>query len=435
VLSPGLGNYPGTRWGDYLGVAQDPQVPNAVWQANEFSAGPAFWATEVSQRQTGGTSYVPIEPVRVVDTRFGTGLAGAFSANVPRSFKVAAAPGTVIPANAVAVTGNVTIVGQTSAGYLSITPTPVLSPQSSTINFPLSDTRANNFTTPLSGNGMLAAVYKAPAGRTSQVLVDITGYFLAGDTHATYATITPVRVLDTRFGVGLPGALPASAPKTLSIAGANGIPADAKAITANVTVVGQTKAGYLSITPNPTSTPKTSILNFPLGDNRANGATLPLNPSGDLSIVYKAAPGSTTHVLLDVTGYYRTDPSGLQFFPLTPGRVLDSRPGVPLSGLTGTFKASTPRQLPVAGHWGVPASSTAITGNLTVVGQTAPGYVSATLVSNATPTTSILNFPQVDVRANGVTLPLNGGGGEFFVYKAAAGKATNLILDVSGYFN
>ena len=76
LLSAGTGTYPGTRWGDYVGVAQDPQVPNAVWQGNEFSAGADFWATEVSQLQTGGNSYVPIVPVRVLDTRFGTGSSG-----------------------------------------------------------------------------------------------------------------------------------------------------------------------------------------------------------------------------------------------------------------------------------------------------------------------------------------------------------------------
>jgi hypothetical protein len=83
----------------------------------------------------------------------------------------------------------------------------------------------------------------------------------------------------------------------------------------------------------------------------------------------------------------------------------------------------------------VPSSATAITGNLTVVGQTASGYVSATLASDPNPTTSVLNFPLGDVRANGVTLPLNGTGKEFLVYKASTGKTTNLILDVSGYFN
>ncbi|HSL34495.1 MAG TPA: hypothetical protein VK871_12640, partial [Candidatus Limnocylindrales bacterium] len=82
LLSAGSGTYEGERWGDYVGVAQDPQVPNAVWQGNQYSTGGTWgWATEVSQLQTGGTSYVPIEPVRVLDTRpaFSIGLVGAFA--------------------------------------------------------------------------------------------------------------------------------------------------------------------------------------------------------------------------------------------------------------------------------------------------------------------------------------------------------------------
>ena len=107
--------------------------------------------------------------------------------------------------------------------------------------------------------------------------MDITGYFLAGDADATYATITPVRVLDTRAGlsIGLAGPFLPSIPRTLSIAGDHGIPADAKAITGNLTVVGQSRAGYLSITPDPDPNPTTSMLNFPLGDTRANGVSVP----------------------------------------------------------------------------------------------------------------------------------------------------------------
>ena len=123
----------------------------------------------------------------------------------------------------------------------------------------------------------------------------------------------------------------------------------------------------------------------------------------------------------------------LLFYPLTPGRVMDTR-NVPLSGQSGPFAANVPEQLDVAGHWGAPNAAKAITGNLTVVGQTAAGYVSATLASDATPDTSVLNFPLGDVRANGVTLPLNGAGNEWFVYKAPGGRSTHLILDLSGYF-
>jgi hypothetical protein len=113
---------------------------------------------------------------------------------------------------------------------------------------------------------------------------------------------------------------------------------------------------------------------------------------------------------------------------------MDTRPGAPVSGLSGPFNASSPRRLQVAGLLGIPTGAEAVTSNLTVVNQTAAGYVSATLNSEVSPTTSVLNFPLGDIRANGVTLPLNASGRSWFVYKAPPGKATHLILDVSGYF-
>jgi hypothetical protein len=433
LLSAGTGTYPGVRWGDYVGVAQDPQVPNAVWQGNEYSVGSSGWATEVTQLQTGGTGFKPAQ-ARVLDTRPGiqTGLSGVFAANTPRTFQVAGRGG--IPANAIAVTGNLTVVGQTAAGYVSVTPTPVVNPASSTLNFPLGDTRANNVTVPLSATGTLSAVYKAPGGRSTHLILDVTGYFVppVPAATATYTPMTPVRFLDSRFNFGLPGPFVPNVPKTLSVAGARGVPGDAIAITGNVTVVGQTRAGFVSVTQDADSTPATSTINFPAGDTRANGVTVPLNAAGDLSIVFKAS-GGTTHVILDVTGYYRYNESGLHFFPLTPGRVMDTR-SVPLSGQSGPFAANVPELLDVGGHWGAPLAAKAITGNLTVVGQTAGGYVSATLASDTTPDTSVLNFPLGDIRANGVTLPLNGGGDEWFVYKAPGGRSTHLILDLSGYF-
>lgn len=428
--------FSGQRWGDYSGVAQDPQVPNAVWQANAYSGGGPLWKTFISQIQTGGTSYVPITPFRIVDSRFDTGVAGSLTANVPRTFQVAGVGGAEgIPADAVAVTGNVTVVGQNWSGYVSVTPTATANPTSSTINFPVGDNRANNVTLPLSTAGKLSAVFKAPAGKTTDLLVDITGYFLAGPEDATYSTMAPARVLDSRpaIGIGLSGPFLPNAPRKLTIAGSHGIPADAVAITGNLTVVGQTRAGYLSVTSESVVNPQTSTLNFPMGDTRANGVSVPLNGTGGLWIVFKAS-GGATNVILDVTGYYRADPSGLLFYPLTPGRLMDTRAGVNLSGLHGAFRANLPRRLQVAGHWGVPVGSQAVTGNLTVVNQTAAGYVSATLTSQVNPMTSVINFPLGDIRANGVTLPLTAGR-SWFVYKAASGTTAHLILDVTGYFD
>ena len=46
--------YTGVRWGDFVGVAQDPRDTNAVWQGNQYTASPGGWSTKVSELQTRG---------------------------------------------------------------------------------------------------------------------------------------------------------------------------------------------------------------------------------------------------------------------------------------------------------------------------------------------------------------------------------------------
>ena len=90
-----------------------------------------------------------------------------------------------------------------------------------------------------------------------------------------------------------------------------------------------------------------------------------------------------------------------------PTRLLDSRTG---NGLSGTFKNHVARTFQVAGRGGVPSGAVAVTGNLTVTGQTAPGYLYLGPDPVNDPTTSTLNFPVADNRATGVTVALRAGG-------------------------
>ena len=57
--------------------------------------------------------------------------------------------------------------------------------------------------------------------------------------------------------------------------------------------------------PDAANDPTSSTLNFPTGDDRANGVTVALGGGGILSVTY-AAPtlGPTAHVIFDVTGYF-----------------------------------------------------------------------------------------------------------------------------------
>ena len=195
LLHAGSAAYTGNRWGDYLGVAQDPQVPSQVWDGNQWSAG--TWATTDHPAATRRHDVRPVTPVRVLDTRpGGIGLSGKFTAKVARTWQVTGVGG--IPAGAVAVTGNVTVTQQEAVGFVAVTPTATNSPPSSTINIPLGDNRANNLTVPLSSTGTLSATYGAATGKKTHLIFDVTGYFLADDTGATFSPLAPVRVLDTR---------------------------------------------------------------------------------------------------------------------------------------------------------------------------------------------------------------------------------------------
>ena len=92
--------------------------------------------------------------------------------------KIGANPAFQVPDAAVAVTGNLTVTGQTAPGYFALTSVATASPKSSTLNFPVGDTRANGVTIQLGPGGTLGLVYIAHAGAAAQAIFDVTGYFL-----------------------------------------------------------------------------------------------------------------------------------------------------------------------------------------------------------------------------------------------------------------
>jgi hypothetical protein len=117
--------------------------------------------------------------------------------------------------------------------------------------------------------------------------------------------MTPVRLLDTRAGNGLSGKLSANTPATFAVSGRGGVPANATAVTGNVTVTDETSAWAIFLGPDPIAAPATSTLNFTQGDIVANGLTVALGPGGTLSATYMSTAGNTTGLVLDVTGYFR----------------------------------------------------------------------------------------------------------------------------------
>jgi hypothetical protein len=133
---------------------------------------------------------------------------------------------------------------------------------------------------------------------------DPSSSILVHSSGATYHALTPARILDSRIGAGLSGPFSSNVARTFAVTGRGGVPANATAVTGNLTVTGQTDAGYLYIGPNAMNNPTSSTLNFPLADNRANGVTVALGAGGTLSVTYVSAPGTSAQVIFDVSGYF-----------------------------------------------------------------------------------------------------------------------------------
>jgi hypothetical protein len=124
---------------------------------------------------------------------------------------------------------------------------------------------------------------------------------------------------------------------------------------------------------------------------------------------------------------------GATYVPLNPSRILDSRDGT--GGLSGKFNSYVARTFHVIGAGGVPEGASAVTGNLTVTQQSAPGYLYIGPIATNNPTSSTLNFPAGDDRANAVTVALGTDGTLSVTYVASsAGQTAHVVFDVTGYF-
>jgi hypothetical protein len=398
-----------------------------VTAANGVGTGPA---SDPSAPVTpfAGATYRPVSPVRLLDTRAGNGLAGKLVAGKPRTFQITTRGS--IPAGATAVTANATIVNSGAASSVYLGPTAIAKPSTFTINFNKNDITAYGVTVALSPTGTMSATYMAASGSTDLVL-DVTGFFTPDTTGETYHPLTPARLLDTRCGNGLSGKFVANVPRTFTVWGRGGVPTNAKAVTGNVTVTGSTSSWAIYIGPSPIAKPASSTINFVKGQVRANSLTVALSNTGKLSATFMSSAGNTTDLVFDVTGYYAADINGDTYVPIAPARMLDTRVA---NGLSGKLRANAPRTFQIRGRGGVPPNASGITGVLSVVNQTGSWAVFLGPTAIAKPSTSALNFLKTDATANGVTVALNSGGTLSVTYMSSAGNSTNIVLDITGYF-
>ena len=108
----------------------------------------------------------------------------------------------------------------------------------------------------------------------------------------------------------------------LDVTGRGGSASDAAAVSLNLTATETGGAGFATVYPCGTSRPEASTINYGPGVTIANGIIAKVGAGGKVCIFTHAR----AHLIVDLDGYF---PAGSDYRPLTPARLLDTRPETP----------------------------------------------------------------------------------------------------------
>ena len=372
-----------------------------------------------------GSRFVPLPPVRAIDTRTGNGgRQGPLTAGEEHDLVLAGARG--VPADATAVALNLTGTDATAATHLTVWPSGGVRPDTSVLNLVPGATAASLVVAGLGSSG--ATTVRNLAGNV-HLVADVVGYWKR-ETGGLYHPVGPARLLDSRTAGGGARRLTDAEVRTVAVAGRSGVPATATAVILNVTAVGPARAGYLTVTPSGARS-GTSSVNFATGQTVPNRVVTGLSPDGRIDVLASRA----THVLVDVVGWF--GPSGAAagsggsvFHAVAPTRLVDSRNG------TGThrsaFGPAITRDVQTTGRAGIPAGATAAVVSLTATAPTAAeGFVAAFADGQRRPGTSDLNTAAGQTRSNLAVVQLSRQG-RMSLYNATG--RTHVVVDVLGYY-
>jgi hypothetical protein len=192
---------------------------------------------------------------------------------------------------------NVGAIDPTAAGHLRVFPktTPGAPfPNASTHNFVAGDSRMNLVIVE-SGVGSIR-IYNASAGPVT-ITVDTVGWFQP--VGLGFNALDPIRPLDTR---GTPP-IAAGDFREVQIRGFGGVPdsVDVKAVAVNVAAVTPSAVGSIDVGPSGAN-PLLPSFTHPANENAANLVIVPVGADGKIRIRNNSV--GTSHVIVDITGYY-----------------------------------------------------------------------------------------------------------------------------------
>lgn len=262
------------------------------------------------------------------------------------------------------------------------------------------------------------------------------GYAMPTLTGARYTALEPVRLLDSREGLGAPkGQVTAGGVVDLPVTGVHGVPANATAVVLNVTGVSPSEATDIRVYPTPvvqTPVPVVSNLNLARGITRANLVTVPVGNNGRVRLRNNSG---AVGLLADLAGFYAPGAAST-FTAADPARILDTRTGLGREG-TARIGAGEVVDLAVAGSGSpVPAGASAVALTVTAVNATTSTdvrvYPTPAAAGATPPVVSNLNVRPGGAVPNVVVVKV-GQDGKVRLRNQSGG--VHLLADVAGWYD
>ena len=376
--------------------------------------------------------YIPLNPVRMLDTRLGQGAPKApIGGRGTVAFQVAGVNG--IPAAARAVVLNVTGIGPSAGTFLTVWPSGDTQPPTSNLNLVPGEVAPNLAIVKIGADGKVAIYNDSGA---IDIAADALGYFLdpaiALGTGGKQHGLLPTRVVDTRLGQGAPKA-PIATDGILSFqaTGVGGVPSFATSVILNLTGIAPAgTGGYLTVWPTGEIQPVASNLNLVPGQVRPNLVIAKVGAAGKVSVYNQAGP---VDIAVDVLGYFSKQVSepGSGQVGIVPQRALDTRRGIGTGGAIAKVGAGQSISVRIAGLGAVPNYASSVVLNVTAVGATQSSFVTVWPTGEVRPLASNLNPSDPNPIPNHVIAKI-GAGGAVSLYNDTG--ETDLIIDVMGYF-
>lgn len=301
-------------------------VANAVVSGTDFEGRVCFYAkspvhvvVDVVGYLPLTSSYLPLVPQRLHDSRFGT-CNGPWNSPEVLTLGYPLYPADTeegctdpypeepleIPADAEAAVLNLTAVATAGPGYIGTSAcVDDGSPATSTLNFDRAGQVVPNLAVaPVDQTAEGAGTLCFHLKNNGHIVIDAFGYFPAG---SGYTPIAPARIVDTRAAGATAdgrdragGRVARQEVRGVALAGRLGgtVPAVDAAVV-NVTATGADAPGWVAVFPCGRST-ATSTVNFAAGQTVANAAFV--SPGQDGEVCYTAS--QPVHVIIDLQGWF-----------------------------------------------------------------------------------------------------------------------------------